>query len=136
MVCPYCGSKLAVSNSRPQKRTNSVWRRRHCPQCHNVFTSIEQIDPVYAWVYQGSKKAPESFQRDILFISVYEALKHRKTADRDATALTETIIRQLSRDGYPIKKRAAIVAATHGVLARFDQAAAIHYQAYHPATTS
>lgn len=132
MVCPYCETKLIVSNSRPQKRTNSVWRRRSCPNCLNIFTTVEQIDPVQAWLFQTSSKASEPFQRDVLFISVYESLRHRKTADTDATALTATIISHLNRDPYPIKLRKQVVHLTHQVLEHFDQAAATAYQAYHP----
>lgn len=133
MVCLYCGSKLAVSNSRPQKRTNSVWRRRACPKCRAVFTSVEQIDPAASLVFQGDQKHTEPFSRDKLYISVYEACRHRKTAPEDAKHLTDTIVRQLlgAKHSAVVRRHHVVTVAT-GVLERFDRLAGIQYHAYHP----
>lgn len=73
------------------------------------------------------------FSRDQLFASVHDSCRHRPTAIGDATALTQTIITDLTR-----AQRAGIVAtrdifiAAHTVLQRFDKAAATVYAAYHP----
>lgn len=132
MVCLYCGSKLAVSNSRPQKRTNSVWRRRTCPTCKAVFTSVEAIDPTANLLFQRDRKRTEPFSRDTLYISVYEACRHRKNAPEDARHLTDTIIKQLQGVKSHIVRRHHIVTVVTGVLERFDRAAAVQYRAYHP----
>ena len=133
MVCLYCGSKLTVSNSRPQKRSNSVWRRRACPSCKAVFTSVESIDPTTNLMFQATTKHIEPFSRDKLYISVYEACRHRKTATTDARALSDTVITQLLGAKYSATiRRHHVVTVTIGVLERFDRAAAIQYAAYHP----
>jgi transcriptional repressor NrdR len=133
MVCLYCGSKLAVSNSRPQKRTNSVWRRRACPNCKAVFTSVESIDPTATMLFEGLKKHLEPFSRDVLYISVVDACRHRKTAPSDARALTDTIIKQLLGAKHSaVVRRHHVVTVTLGVLERFDRTAALQYRAYHP----
>jgi transcriptional regulator NrdR family protein len=133
MVCLYCGSKLSVSNSRPQKRSNSVWRRRNCSNCKAIFTSVESIDPTSTLMYQGFDKHTEPFSRDKLFISVYEACRHRKTASEDARHLSDTVIMQLLGAKHSaILRRHHVVTVTTGALERFDRPAAIQYLAYHP----
>jgi transcriptional regulator NrdR family protein len=85
---------------------------------------------------ENAAKQLVPFSRDQLFASVHDSCRHRPTAISDATALTQTIIAELTR-----AQRAGIVAAhdiftaTHGVLQRFDKAAATVYAAYHPQTT-
>lgn len=133
MVCLYCASKLTVSNSRPQRRTNTIWRRRACPNCQAIFTSIEQINPTDTLLFQTALGTVEPFSRDVLFISVHDALKHRKTAVNDATHLTDTIIKQiLPENRAATLLRVDVVARAAAILARFDKAAGVHYQAYHP----
>lgn len=132
MVCIYCGGETQVINSRSQKRYNHVWRRRRCAKCGAVFTSVETAELSKSLVIKN-KGNLQPFLRDTLFISIYESLKHRKSALRDATALTETIIGKLEHhiaDG--VINRDVLVQAAYLSLKRFDKAAAMHYQAYHP----
>jgi len=75
----------------------------------------------------------EPFWRDKLLISVYDSLRHRKTAINDAEGLTGTIISRL----YPHLKDAQIkqediIKTASLVLQRFDRVAATHYKAFHP----
>ena len=133
MKCLYCASKLSVNNSRPQKRTNSVWRRRACPACKAVFTSVELIDPTSTLMFRADNKRLQPFSRDILYISVYEACRHRPSAARDARALSDTIIRQLIGAKHSATvRRHHVVTVTLGVLERFDRSAGVQYRAYHP----
>lgn len=133
MVCLYCGTKLTVSNSRPQERTNTVWRRRACPNCQAIFTSVERIDPTDTLLFQTMSGTVEPFSRDVLFISIHDALKHRNTAVSDATHLTDTIIRQVLPDSRAATLlRADVVTKAAATIARFDKAAGVHYRAYHP----
>lgn len=133
MVCIHCGHKLQVANSRPQRKTNSVWRRRSCPECLAVFTSIEKLDLHKSIRIRYNPKHLEPFWRDILFSSVYEACKHRKSPVRDATELTDTIIAKMLRKKYgSIATRNQLCAITTEVLKRFDKATASSYIAYHP----
>ncbi|MCA9324739.1 hypothetical protein KDA23_01560 [Candidatus Saccharibacteria bacterium] len=64
---------------------------------------------------------------------MYKSLEHRKTAVADATALTETIM-----SGLPGCMQQGAVARDEltrhatSVLGRFDRAAGVQYQAFHP----
>ena len=131
MLCIYCKSDTKVINSRPQKRTNRVWRRRTCMACGTTFTSTEAVD-LSGSVTVRDAEALQPFQRDKLFMSVYDSLKHRKTALQDATGLTDTVISKL----YPLMQdaklvRSDIISVTIEVIKRFDKAAATHYIAFH-----
>lgn len=132
MVCIYCGSETKVTNSRPQKRANKVWRRRQCLSCMAIFTTTEVVD-LSGSVRVAKQKHLQAFQRDKLLLSIHDSLKHRKTAVSDATGLTDTVIARL----YPLMTdsvlhTADIAVITLEVLNRFDKTAATHYAAFHP----
>lgn len=132
MVCIYCNNETRVTNSRPQKRTNGIWRRRNCMSCGTTFTSIESAD-LSSSITVSSNSQSEAFQRDKLFISIYDSLQHRKTAQMDATGLTDTIIRKLYPYAIDLSIEATtIITITYQTLQRFDKAAATHYKAFHP----
>lgn len=136
MKCPYCQHETRVTNSRPQLRRNSIWRRRLCTSCGAVFTSTEHIDLEKSLMVEHAG-ALSPFLRDKLFVSLYDSVRHRKTALSDATALTDTVISQVFAtlsDGQT--SRSVIARLCHEVLKRFDSAAAVHYQAYHPVTNT
>ena len=138
MVCTYCGQELAVTNSRPQKTRNQIWRRRLCKACGAVFTSVEAIDLSKALIVskdalQSGQAELQAFDRDKLFISLYESLRHRPTAASDARGLCDTIVAHIitiSQNGH-INSRTIIEVAVN-TLRRFDGAAATHYAAFHP----
>lgn len=132
MVCIYCESETRVTNSRHQKRTNKIWRRRTCLNCGTTFTTLEAVD-LSSSITVKSQEQLQAFQRDKLFMSIFDSLKHRNTALSDATALTDTIISRL----YPYMKEVAldkhiIIEITIESLRRFDKVAATHYEAFHP----
>ena len=134
MVCIYCGNKTEVTNSRLQRKANTVWRRRRCLVCHAIFTSTERVsyDSSFAIEYGTSHITP--FERDVLYLSIYDACKHRKTGAADASALTETVLGKLlhlsAKDG--VIPRNALVSVVSETLQHFDMAASVHYLAYHP----
>ncbi len=131
MVCIYCQSKTQVTNSRPQKRSNSIWRRRQCQSCEAIFTSIEIAD-LSASIVVSKEKSLEAFSRDKLLLSIHGSLKHRKTAPSDATALTDTIISQTVPHITDATIKADVLAKiSYQTLDRFDKAAATHYKAFH-----
>lgn len=73
------------------------------------------------------------FNRDKLFIALYESCRHRDRAYQDATALTEVVISKvLGRPAGSVIERSRIVETAHKALGRFDRAAATIYLAYHP----
>lgn len=131
MVCIYCGGATGVTNSRSQKRTNSTWRRRTCQDCQATVTTTEKIDLGTA-IAVVDETASKPFSRDKLFISIFESCKHREDAPVAASQLTDTILGLL----YPLisggaLQKDAVRETTGQVLARFDPAAGVHYQAYH-----
>lgn len=132
MVCIYCSAETSVINSRPQKRTNHIWRRRQCADCKAVFTTSEFPDLSKA-VVVVRESVLQPFSRDKLFLSIHSSLKHRKTALADASGLTDTILSHL----YPKIASgslhvAEITQTTLKTLTLFDSVAGTHYQAYHP----
>lgn len=133
MVCIYCSSPTAVKNSRLQRRNNTVWRRRACLACGIVFTTVERPDLFEAFAVSGpDTRKIEPFNRDRLFLSIYESCKHRADALDEAAALTQTVInglRAVQRDG--VISRQSIAQQAHLVLKRYDNTAATFYAAYH-----
>jgi transcriptional repressor NrdR len=134
MVCIYCSAETKVINSRHQKRANTVWRRRRCINCGSIITTEEIPKYETALMVRGDNGALEPFSRDLLLISLYKSLAHRKTAAQDAAALTTTLISLLRAhsDTEAIMDRDALIGSAHSCLQRFDTAAASHYLAYHP----
>ena len=133
MVCLYCGGSTQVTNSRLQKNHNQVWRRRTCIACGSIFTTHERPDLESGLRVQMADGGLLPFHREQLLISIYESCKHRLQPASDATALTDTITaRLISHAAQGLLERDAVATVAHDVLARFDQAAATIYTAYHP----
>jgi transcriptional regulator NrdR family protein len=133
MVCVHCGHATGVINSRGLARTNRVWRRRRCHHCQAVFTTLETTDYSSTWLVRGVSGRLEPFLRDKLYLSLHASCRHRQTVVSDAAALTDTVIKKLltqARDG--VIERAVIIRAVQVALNRFDKAASVQYQAFHP----
>lgn len=132
MVCIYCGSPTSVTNSRPQKRSNSVWRRRQCSTCGSIFSTEEHVDYEKSIVVQSADGALRPFLRDKLFTSIYRSCHHRQSALEDAIGLTDTVITKIWKLSQNGQLQAGLVARTvYEVLSRFDRPAAVSYQAFH-----
>ena len=134
MVCIYCGEETRVVNSRLQKRINCVWRRRRCSSCDAVFTSIESNAYESSLMVKHGTSHIVPFERDLLFVSVYDACRHRAHAISDASAITSTILGKLqqNKETQGIIERDYLISVTSSILRRFDTAAYVYYQAYHP----
>lgn len=131
MVCIFCNSSLDVTNSRPKRSQNQVWRRRHCQKCDAYFTTYEKIDHSGSWrVKYPQKLVP--FSAKLLFTSIYEACKHRPNPVTDAEGLCETVVSTLALHRSPVIEQQQIITATREVLQNFDSAAAVQYTAFHP----
>ena len=131
MVCIYCNSKTRVINSRLQKKSNKVWRRRFCPLCKETFTSIEALQDL-SFIISDNNSHPKPFSRDNLFVSIYLSCGHRTDPINDATALTDTVVSKLFssiKDGSIAKSD--LVMTTEAVLRRFDSVASTSYRAYY-----
>ena len=110
----------------------TTWRRRQCLQCKALTTSIESVDLASAFRVR-TEAALAPFSRDILFVSIYESCKHRKTALQDATELTATIITTLPTiHKKSVIEHSDLVQTIHQTLQRFDTIAATLYLAFHP----
>lgn len=132
MDCIYCGVKTKVSNSRKQKRTSQVWRRRTCPDCKAIFSTLEGVD-LEKSLAVGKNGKIEPFSRDKLLLSVFSACGHRKDALESSVALTSTIIgKATSRHAGPTLERDEVVKIATETLKRFDRPAYVQYKAYHP----
>ena len=133
MVCIYCSGKTSVINSRLQKKLNQTWRRHKCLVCNGLFTSLEHVDLPSSLLFQKDMALTEPFRRDELYISIYEACKHRNDAAGAATALTDTILGKLRLkiEGAELT-RSIVISVSSDVLKHFDKAAATSYIAYHP----
>lgn len=131
MVCTYCGSKTHVTNSRLQKRSNQVWRRRQCRACRAVFTTLEAVDlPTTLLVASGGSTAP--FLPDRLYTEVLLALQDRKDCYVAAREVTNTVIRELLKlPDRPVFNPRQITEVAAKVLKRFDRRALIRYIAEH-----
>ncbi len=132
MVCVYCGQKTHVTNSRLQRRSNQVWRRRECLSCHALFTTNEAVDYAATWTVRGASGRPQPFMRDKLLLSLYKSLEHRSDALVAAGDLADTVIRKLSSSITQGSVASGAITTTVTVaLNRFDKPASVHYQAFH-----
>lgn len=132
MVCLYCHGETKVTNSRSQKRQNQVWRRRQCLSCKANFTTHEKLALEGALALKASNGQLTSFQSEKLLISLYESCRHRPNAASDASALLGTCLAKISLlASSGIIDRKQIIENVGEVLAHFDQAASIHYRAFH-----
>ena len=131
MVCLYCGSDTAVSNSRSSAGGQSVWRRRRCKACGAVFTTNEHIQLSNALrVAKNSSLAP--FATEKLYMSIYSALGPSEQSLEQARALSYTIIAKLlKKRGGPTVKAEVIAETTARTLKRFNRLAYIKYVANH-----
>jgi transcriptional regulator NrdR family protein len=132
MVCVQCHHKTQVINSRHQKRSNTVWRRRSCTNCGIIFTTNESADYGALWAVVAKNGRLSPFSRDKLMLSIYGSLQHRKTALSDAAGLADTVIARLapSITGGSLSS-ASIKTTAQVALNRFDTLASTHYQAFH-----
>lgn len=136
MICVYCGNETRVTNSRLQKRSNQVWRRRQCQACKAVFTTHEAIDLTQALLVniQGSTKP---FLPDLLFTDVMLALKDRKDVYVAAREIVATVVQKLLKSPQkPLFEPSFISITTAEVLKRFDKRAYLRYVAEHPSLQS
>ena len=134
MVCIYCNAETKVTNSRHQKRSNQVWRRRKCKRCLTVFTTHEAIELSGALLVNNGSLSP--FQPNLLLIELLEALKHHDSQQLAAQELSHTIIGKLLKKRQKVISTSQISRETAAVLKKFDRRAWLRYCADHPSATS
>lgn len=88
MRCPVCNfGDSRVLDSRPVEDSNSIRRRRECPNCGKRFTTYEVIDtvPIYVIKRDGSR---EFFDKHKLVLGIENACRKRPVnAEEIATAI-------------------------------------------------
>lgn len=136
MFCINCFSKKTkVGNSRPHKKTPSIWRRRSCPRCHISFTTVERPSLAENKPISLPGGLSDTFSLGRLTISIAAAFTHNpKKAQYDSLWLAQTVEDILSTD-YTVITPEDITAVTHQVLKRFDELAAVQYAAKHQLIT-
>jgi transcriptional repressor NrdR len=130
MKCPYCNSESSVTNSRLQKRSNSVWRRRKCQKCHAIWTTSERLQASGTFKVQTNMLMVD-FRPETLLISIYEVLKHRKSPDTDAQYVSNTVIEDLQNLKQPSFTTTQITTTTYNVLKNYDKLASELYKTIH-----
>jgi len=132
MVCEYCGSPTSVINSRHQKRSNQIWRRRRCRGCGALFTTHESVYLPAAFSV-NTRGQIKPFVPDKLFAEILLCLQDRSDVYIAARELSATITRKLLKraaDGLISSQDISAQAAV--VLKRFDRQAYLRYLAEHP----
>lgn len=99
--------------------------------CQNVFSTKESADLAQALRMELSDGNLVPFDTYILFISLYESLKHRDDPISDAHQLLDTVISDLLKLKLAIIPRHIIINTASGVLKRFDKVSYIQYKAFH-----
>jgi hypothetical protein len=74
------------------------------------------------------------FRPEILLISLYECLKHRKTPETDAQYVFETVLGNLGQTKNTVYTTGLIAASSYKVLKNYDKLAADLYKTLHPFT--
>jgi len=136
MICIYCGFDTRVGNSRLQRRSNQVWRRRICKRCGAVFTTHEAID-LSSTLLVVTAGVPKPFVTDMLFTELLMAMSHRKNAYLDAREATNTVIKHLLElPGKPLYSPSQISLIVGDVLKKLDKRAYLRFIAEHPSLQS
>lgn len=130
MKCPYCNSDSNVTNSRLQKRSNSVWRRRKCSECSAIWSTSERLQASGTYKVQSNEHLVD-FRPEILLISLYESLKHRKTPELDASYVSETVIENLQNLKQATIPKSEIANQSYIVLKNYDKLASDIYKTVH-----
>ncbi|MFI5275574.1 MAG: hypothetical protein ACHQT5_01990 [Candidatus Saccharimonadales bacterium] len=122
-----------MTNSRLQKQSNHVWRRRQCLSCGAVFTSIESVDYPKSFALEMPNKALRPFVKERLLLSIIKCCEHRKNSLDDAIALTNTTTAKVMHSGtQSVITAHELTKIVHNTLSKFDTVSAMQYAALHP----
>jgi transcriptional repressor NrdR len=131
MVCIYCGNNTKVTNSRPLKADNAVWRRRKCQNCSAIFTTKELIYLEQAIRVSKKDGSIEPFYRDKVFLSIFKTVDHLSNPVNIATALSNTVLRHMYKVGSSaVISSEQITMLCAQVIKRYDAAAGVRYLSY------
>ncbi len=136
MFCINCfHSKTQVTNSRPQKKQPSIWRRRHCPSCGTDFTTYENIalDELLL-IVKADKKMP--YNRGKLLASLIDALRPTGDDLSQAYWLVVTIEEKLlsdhkARGAWQKIESTALATLAYQTLLAYNRVAGLSYGTSH-----
>lgn len=134
MICIKCSADTSVTNSRPHKKTPSVWRRRQCKACGTVFTTNELVaDDTHRLTVQQPDGSAIDFSFPRLMVSIYQNLGHRPSASNadEAYWLAQTVAQTIQASATDTLTHAALSAVTHETIAHFDATAGLSYGVRH-----
>ncbi len=131
MICIKCGqNNTSVVNSRQNKKTCTVWRRRRCKDCGYIYTTYEDVALDQLQVISDDTTFP--FHHTKLLISIASCFEHTpaKRAE-NAEALTKTVEAKLLHSGSKTTS-GTICEAVYSSLKHYDRLASVQYAAKHP----
>ena len=129
MVCIYCASPTRVINSRVQKKTVGVWRRRICLNCKAVFSTTEQADLSSSVMVLSKKGVLMPFYREKLLSSLLNALAGNERQFEYAAQLCTTIVGKLLRKNTAQLGTDEIISCASTTLKNFNHQAYARYVA-------
>jgi transcriptional repressor NrdR len=135
MKCPFCGhDDQIVLNTRDTHKGTSVWRRRRCTKCFEIYTTYENIRLNYINVIKRSGKKVR-FSRAKLFAGIYHATYNNKGFDNgEAAILSEDVTCEI--ENYLVNKQIQEISTEDlsdivtGILKKKDPKVAINYYIY------
>ena len=136
MICIKCSNDTRVANSRPHKKTPSVWRRRQCKTCGVTFTTTEVIaDDAFSFVITtpSDTNAASAFSLPRLMLSIVKSMGHRPepaSAD-EAYWLAQTVAQAIQATATDSLDSSALATITHETLTNFDPTAGQAYGIRH-----
>ena len=134
MICINCSSDTKVTNSRPHKKTPSVWRRRECKSCGAVFTTSEAAsDNSYSFRVKHPSEGLLAFSLPRLMLSIVSALSYRGSASvaDDSYWLAQTVAQTIQATATDVVPLEALVRQVHETVSNFDATAGLQYGARH-----
>lgn len=134
MICIKCSADTKVTNSRPHKKTPSVWRRRECKACGTVFTTSEVVaDDTYQFSVVSNDGSVSDFSLPHLMMSIAPNLSHRHgspTAD-ESYWLAQTVAQAVQATATDNITADALATETFNTISFFDATAGLQYGARH-----
>lgn len=135
MLCPFCGhDDQIVLNTRGTHKGTSIWRRRRCTKCFNIYTTYEKIRLNYITVVKKDKRKVR-FNRAKLFAGIYHATYNNKEFDNGKAAiLAEDVTEKVER--YLVKQQILEITTTKlsniviEILKEKDPQVSINYYVY------
>lgn len=137
MVCPFClHKKTQVANSRPTKRLNMTWRRRHCQNCGHDFSTKEIADTESILRVSSDAKTTTPFSHAKLLTSLMRVCDHLTEHGETAFWICDTIEQKLIHAAAGtggVVSTNTILQTTLQTLKSFDAPAYVKYLSYHSA---